>query len=192
MAHNQSRQMKELVFLQDVRSIEEAEKEREFKASQEWIGETPLRPEQVQQVLHARSDGGTTKLVVMLTNNNMIEGRLDDIHWLVLVTITRREQALQHERDRREEDRTRIEPLVMGPVEAPPRCTRAESMVGEVPPHQPEFDIYKADDWKKRTATLRVSEWGRYIRSPGGMEFMQSWAHGGQCLSWAALHLSGQ
>jgi hypothetical protein len=42
-----------------------------------------------------------------------------------------------------------------GPFEPQARNARAVTDLGWASEHVPDFDIYKADDWRKRTATLR-------------------------------------
>lgn len=141
----QNRQMKELLFLQDVQEVERMEREREFKASEEWIGERLLSAKDVEKIEEAR-----------------------------------RNAKIESEVERREVDRKRIETEAVGPFDIPDRAARAETILNTPINHVPQFNVYKAEDWRKRTATVRkfvylVSKWIVRRRAEQRLRAIKGW-----------------
>eukprot|EP00903_Cladosiphon_okamuranus_P011978 g11249.t1 len=125
-----TRQLKEMSFLQDLADTEAAERERSFKASSisivEHVGEPLLTPREIAKALEERRRG---------------------------------QRCLQ--RRRREAERGALETCLKGPGEIGARCAKAsllltgDGMQGVGFRHEPDWDMYKNDDWGRRREVLR-------------------------------------
>ena len=118
-----TRQIKEMAFLQDIQELDKMEKEREFKSSVVFLGETLMTDGHIGQIQQGRQEA------------------TEDMEF-----------------NKRQEERMRSTDHFMSPYEVPARYGRALTEVGAteelIKIHNPTFDVYKNDLWKKRKKQL--------------------------------------
>ncbi|GMH73709.1 hypothetical protein TL16_g06262 [Triparma laevis f. inornata] len=128
-----TRQIKEMAFLQDIQELDKEEKEREFKSSVVFIGEPLMTEDHVGAISSGREEASENQLF-----------------------------------DQRQQERMRSDDAFLSPYEVPAKYDRAVTEVNStsilLKIHNPTFDIYKNDLWRKRKKQLQrlvflVGQW---------------------------------